>query len=66
MSNEELFQISLQRSSNGSYTKRALKAQRILWEREKGDVWYDKKGFLEDNGVEDRDYNKMLYDGYID
>lgn len=30
---EELREISLQRKKNGSYTQRALKAQRILWKR---------------------------------
>ncbi len=30
---EELREISMQRKKNGSYTQRALKAQRILWKR---------------------------------
>lgn len=32
-SNEELHEISMQRKKNGSYTKQALEAQRILWTR---------------------------------
>lgn len=30
---EELRELSKQRKKNGSYTKRAITAQRILWER---------------------------------
>ena len=33
MTDEELHEISMQRKKNGSYTKQALEAQRILWTR---------------------------------
>lgn len=33
LSDEELHEISMQKKKNGCATKEALKAQRILWER---------------------------------
>ena len=66
-SKEELFAISLQRSTKtGNYTLRALKAQKILWELNEDSRYDEVPCSIGENGIVDRKYEELLYNGYVD
>lgn len=45
----------------GCYTRKALRAQEKLYDEY---FWSERNLYVEDNGIKDRDWNEIYYDGY--
>lgn len=61
MTYEQLREVSLQRKSNGSFTSKALQAQRMLWDI---NHWGNSKKSTIDNGYVDKNIHDIDYNGW--
>lgn len=62
LTQEELRNESMKKVKNtGKYTKRALKAQSLLYEEAH---WGERALQIKDNGIVDRDQDDIYYNGY--
>lgn len=65
LTKEELIAISKKRvKSTGLYTRKAKQAQAILYHDENSFADCDKMIYIKDNGIIDRDFNDVFYNGY--